>query len=57
MAGSRKAWAAAKGVSPSYVTDVLQGRRQPGEKVLAALGYVREVRYRRAGGRTRETND
>jgi DNA-binding transcriptional regulator YdaS (Cro superfamily) len=49
--GSQKAWAAAHGVSPAYVHDALQGRREPGAKILAALGYERRVRYvRRSNG-------
>ena len=42
-AGSQKAWAEARDISGGYVGDVLHGRREPGEKVLAALGYRRVV--------------
>jgi len=35
------------GVSPAYISDILQLRREPGPKVLDALGLEREVRYRR----------
>jgi transcriptional regulator with XRE-family HTH domain len=36
------------GVSPSYLSDVLGGRRAPGPKVLDALGLVRSTVYRPA---------
>jgi hypothetical protein len=48
-AGSQKAFAVRHALSTSYVTDVLLGRRRPGQKILAVLGYTREVRYMRAG--------
>ena len=44
-AGGQQAWAEAHGVSPQYVCDVLNGRREPGDKILSALGLVRVVRY------------
>lgn len=40
-AGSQRAWALAHGVSPQYVSDVLAGRRDGGESILAALGLRR----------------
>lgn len=46
-AGSQKAFAARHGISPAYINDVLQGRREPGEKILAAIGFERVVTYRR----------
>lgn len=36
-------------VSESYITDVLSGYRDPGKKILDALGYERVVLYRRKG--------
>lgn len=45
-AGSQDAWAAAHGVSPTYVADTLGGRRGPSGKVLAALGLERVIVYR-----------
>ena len=36
--GSQKAAAVNIGVKPSYFNDVLQGRREPGPKILVALG-------------------
>jgi len=47
-AGSQIAWAKAHGVSGAYVSDVLAGRRDPGEAVLKALGLERVVIYRKA---------
>lgn len=52
-AGGMRAWGEAHGVSRSYVRDVLNADRGPGESVLRALGYGRVTRYvklRRAGG-------
>lgn len=46
-AGSQTAWAKSHAVSLPYVNDVLQGRREPGAKILDALGLVRVVTYRR----------
>lgn len=40
------AWARSKGVSAAYVNDVLKGRRDPGPKILDALGFERVVTYR-----------
>jgi hypothetical protein len=45
QAGSQKSWAEKNGVSAVYVCDVLQGRRGPGGKILAALGCRRVVLY------------
>jgi lambda repressor-like predicted transcriptional regulator len=44
-AGSQKLWAAQAGVSQSYLSSVLSGRREPGESILAALGLVRVIAY------------
>jgi len=49
QAGSQKAWAEKNGVSPSYVTDVLLGRRAPGDAITHRLGFERVVRYRKVG--------
>jgi DNA-binding transcriptional regulator YdaS (Cro superfamily) len=46
-AGGQAAWAKAVGVSPSYVSDVLVGRREPGAGILRHLGLVRVVTYRK----------
>lgn len=45
--GGQAAWAAAHGVSPAYVSDVLNGRREPGESILRALRLERAVTYKR----------
>lgn len=44
-AGGQSAWADLHGVSPAYVSDVLNARREPGEKILVALGLRKVVRY------------
>lgn len=41
------AWAKSKGLVPSYVSDVLNGRRDPSPAILDALGLERVVTYRR----------
>lgn len=44
--GGQKAWASRNGVSISYVSDVLFGRRVPGDGILRGLGLQRaEPRY------------
>lgn len=35
------------GISSAHLCDILHGRRQPGEKVLTALGLVKVVSYER----------
>lgn len=45
--GGQAAWAKAHGVSPAYVNDTLQRRRDPGGAILRALGLVRVVTYKR----------
>ena len=44
-AGGQRALARSLGVSPSYLHDVIRGRREPAGKLLAALGLKRTVRY------------
>ncbi|MFB2983522.1 hypothetical protein [Microseira sp. BLCC-F43] len=44
--GSQKRFAKQHDLSQSYVSDVLLGRREPGEKFLAAIGAERVVCYR-----------
>lgn len=46
--GSQKALAEHIGVSGAYLSDVLQGYRQPGPKILKALGIERNEAYRSA---------
>lgn len=66
-AGGQKAWAAAQGLAPQHVSDVLTSRREISDRVLAALGLRRAVRYapariaeaspRRPGAARRETQE
>lgn len=44
-AGTRAKWASKNGVSAQYVTDVLKGRRAPGDRLLRGLGLQREFIY------------
>lgn len=48
-AGSQRQWALANGLSPQYVCDLLSGRREMTDRVLARLGLRRIVRYERIG--------
>lgn len=43
--GTQKAFALEIGVSESYICDILNYRREPGEKVLQPLGFERKVTY------------
>ncbi len=45
-AGGASAWARGAGCSPSYVSDVLGKRRDPGPAILAALGLQGEKTFR-----------
>jgi hypothetical protein len=40
-------WARKNALSPAYVSDVLNGRRDPGSKILKALGLKCVKDYRR----------
>lgn len=44
--GSQRALAKELGVSEPYLSDVINGRRDPGPKILKALGLERIVDYR-----------
>ena len=46
QAGSQRAFADQHGISLQYVNDVLHKRREPGQKILDALGIERVVIYR-----------
>jgi len=37
--------AAELGISPSYLSDIYKGKREPGEQVLSKLGLERQVGY------------
>jgi transcriptional regulator with XRE-family HTH domain len=43
--GSQKALAERIGVSPQYLVDVIKKRREPGPKILKALGIVKTVTF------------
>jgi hypothetical protein len=44
-AGGKAALAVRFDCSPAYLGDVINGKREPGAKVLGPLGLEREVRY------------
>ena len=43
--GSQKELAAKLGVTAQYVSDVLNGRREPGEAILKPLGLRKVISY------------
>lgn len=45
--GSQAAAAKAWGVSPQYLSDILHGRREPGEGLLLRWGFRKVVTYER----------
>lgn len=47
---SAAAWARDHDVSPQFVSDVLLGNRDPGDKVLAALGLERIITFQEKTG-------
>lgn len=48
--GSQAAAAIALDVSPAYLSDVLAKRRDPGDKVLRALGLEKRTSYQPTNG-------
>ena len=48
----QKAVATELGISPGYLNDVLQRRREPGRKILKALGLRRKITFERVNGRS-----
>ena len=47
-AGSQQAWAMSIGISPQYLNDILMGRKEPTDRVLAPLGLKRVTVFVRA---------
>jgi hypothetical protein len=45
---SQKEFAEIIGISPQYLHDVINMRREPGKKILDYLGYEKVVMYKRA---------
>lgn len=46
--GTQASWAKKNGLSSAYVSDVIGKRREPGQKICAAAGVIREAIYRKA---------
>lgn len=46
-AGGQRAWSNKHGISEQYVSDVMNARHDPGEKILTALGLRRVVTFER----------
>ncbi len=44
-AGGYKNFAYANGISPTSVWEAVNGLRAPGEKIIAALGFEKVIRY------------
>ena len=53
--GSQLKAARALGVSPAYLNDVLQRRREPGPKLLRPMGIRSRVEYEQARGEDART--
>jgi DNA-binding transcriptional regulator YdaS (Cro superfamily) len=47
QAGSQKAFAIQHELSPAFINDLLQGRREPSAAILHALGLERVVTFRK----------
>jgi len=45
--GTAAAWAAKHNLSPAYVSDTLNKKREPGPAILKALGLTSEMQYRK----------
>lgn len=43
--GSQKAMAAHYGIGQAFLSEVLRGRREPGDKIPAALGFRKVISY------------
>lgn len=50
VSGSQKQFAKEAGISEQYLSDVLNGRRDVGDKILKWFGLERVVYYRRIDG-------
>jgi len=48
--GNQKLTAFALGISQQYLSDVLNGRRQPGPRLLGALGIHKRIEFVRIAG-------
>lgn len=48
--GTQKQFAATFGISEAYLSDVLNGRREPGQSILDAVDFERIVTYQPKGG-------
>lgn len=47
-AGGQEAFSEKTGISQSYISQILNGRQEPGPSVLAALEFEKVVLYRRS---------
>lgn len=47
VAGSASAWGKKNGISAAYISDVMNKRKEPGIKILEAIGLERIVTYRK----------
>lgn len=46
-AGGQSAWARDHDLTQQYVSDVINKRRKPGDKICRAAGIVRDIVYRK----------
>lgn len=54
-AGGQSAWASQHGISESYLSDVLLGRREPSHKISAVLGFTAVRGFVKVTGKGRRT--
>jgi len=47
-AGSQAAWADLHNLSAAYVSDVINGRRDPADAICSALGIESELTFRKS---------
>jgi hypothetical protein len=50
-AGGQTAWAYEHGLSVAYVSDVLRKQREPSSTIARALGYQRQMIFRKKSSR------
>ena len=47
--GSQARFAKKHNIAEAYLSDILRGNRNPGDKVLSAMGYKQQTVYWRSG--------
>jgi hypothetical protein len=57
QAGGQRAWAKARGFSPSFINDVMRGRREITDRLAAALGFRRVTLWKDLRDKARSRGD